>query len=196
MPRKQTAKFKCPKCGKSFRMAMHLGRHMTTMHGQSAKQSTPLAKPKAMPKGDTGRALIEMINDLQTQRQEHVDAIATIDEVFTTCGIQPQERRRPGRPPGRKAGKPVAAAAAVKDIAGRKGQRRTRRKFAVSGLDSVMGFVKSTGKKGATTTEIVAHWKSEGRSGNGYTTLTQLVKEKKLTKEKLKGAKGSRYKAA
>jgi len=45
MPRKKAAKFKCAKCGKEFGMAMHLGRHMTTIHGRAPKAGKA-AKPK------------------------------------------------------------------------------------------------------------------------------------------------------
>ena len=54
----------------------------------------------------------------------------------------------------------------------------------------------SKGKAGATTDEINQQWKSEGRGGNADTTLSQLTKQKKLKREKIKGEKGSRYKAA
>jgi hypothetical protein len=190
VPRKKQ-QFKCPKCGQSFKMAMHLGRHMTTIHGHSPKRSASAAGPKTTTNGDPARVLVEIVNDLRARRQEHVDGLARIDDLFAKCGIQLQQQKRRGRPPGRRTGTPVAAAAPAK-----RRKRRTRRKFAVSGLDSILGFVKGAGKKGATTSEIVKHWKSEGRSGDGYTALGQLVKERKLSKEKLKEAKGSRYKAA
>ena len=46
MPRKKAAKFTCEKCGKAFSMAMHLGRHMTTIHAQARTRSAHAAKPK------------------------------------------------------------------------------------------------------------------------------------------------------
>jgi hypothetical protein len=46
MPRKKAATFKCEKCGKKFGMAMHLGRHMTTIHGQAPVKSAKPAKAK------------------------------------------------------------------------------------------------------------------------------------------------------
>jgi len=55
MSRKKAAKFKCAKCGKVFGMAMHLGKHMTTTHGQkprAAKATKPKkAKKRATRKG-------------------------------------------------------------------------------------------------------------------------------------------------
>lgn len=47
MPRKKAATFKCVKCGKAFAMAMHLGRHMTTIHGQARKVVKPTKAKKA-----------------------------------------------------------------------------------------------------------------------------------------------------
>lgn len=32
--------YKCTKCDRSFKMAAHLGRHMSTMHGSGAKKTT------------------------------------------------------------------------------------------------------------------------------------------------------------
>jgi hypothetical protein len=204
VPRKKAAKFTCVKCGKTFAMAMHLGRHMTTIHGQSkthpAAAATPTRTASSTASGDLAGTLVATIQKLQAQRREHVDAIAEIDAVFEKYGIQLPERKRrgrpPGRKPGRKPGRPATAPKAIEKPSGRKGKRRTRRKFAVSGLDSILGFVRNAGKKGATTSEIVKHWKAEGRSGDGYTTLGQLVKGKKLSKENLKDAKGSRYRTA
>lgn len=148
---------------------------------------------------DAASQLADLITKLQNDRQEHADAIAEIDAIFARYGIKPQEQRRRGRPPGKKAGRKPGhrpgrpPAAAAQKPGGRKTKRRTRRKFALSGVDSILGFVKTAGKKGVTTSEIVGHWKSEGRSGNGYNALGHLVKEKKLKKQPLKGQRGSRY---
>ena len=146
-----------------------------------------------MPKESaTANQLATLINTLQAERQEHVDAIAQIDATFEQFGIIPSAKKRLGRP--RKtvitAGPalPEAAAAPAK-----KGTRKARRHFPVSGLDSILAFVKTAGKKGVTTAEIVKYWKAEGRSGDGYTTLGELVTAKKLKREKIEGAQGSRY---
>lgn len=134
--------------------------------------------------------LASLIKKLQEQRQQHLDAVANIDATFEQFGISAAPAKRRGRP--RKAAKPVGR---PKNKATAKPARRKRRKFAMSGLDSILGFVKTAGKKGATTSEIVKHWKAEKRSGDGYTTLGELVEAKKLKREKIEGAKGSRYTA-
>lgn len=41
MPRK---KFKCPKCKRSFKMAAHLGRHTSTMHGGAKRKAARKTK--------------------------------------------------------------------------------------------------------------------------------------------------------
>ena len=137
--------------------------------------------------------LAALISKLQAQRQQHEDAIANIDATFEQFGISAVPAKRLGRP--RKAAKlgrsPKPAAEPAK-----KGKRKARRHFPVSGLDSILAFVKTAGKKGKTTAEIVKYWKAEGRSGDGYTALGELVTAKKLKREKIEGAQGSRYTVA
>jgi len=43
--------FKCSKCDRAFGMAMHLARHMSTMHGVKSKS----AMKKMKPRGKVGR---------------------------------------------------------------------------------------------------------------------------------------------
>ena len=133
--------------------------------------------------------LAGLISDLQRQRQDHVNAIAEIDAVFEKYSIRSPERKRRGRPPGKR----MDGARVGMKPAGRKGRRRTRGKFAKTGLESVLEFVASKGAKGATSAEINTQWKSEGRGATADTTLSQLTKAKKLKRVKLKGQKGSRY---
>jgi hypothetical protein len=220
MPRTKTPTFKCQQCGKTFAMAMHLGRHMTTTHGQApkkaakkpAKAPTPAkaVKPAQLATPVTAglaEQLGSLITQLQTQRQEHVQALAEIDAAFAGLGIQAQTAKRRGRPP-----KAQPAAATIDAPAAPKAQaadrmigapaaaktrgRRKRRKFATSGTEAILAFVKDGGAKGRTSSEINKQWKQEGRSGNAYVQIGQLTKAKKLKKEDLKGQRGSRYTAA
>ena len=140
------------------------------------------------------KELATLINTLQAERQEHVDTIANIDATFEQFGIVAAPAKRLGRPrKATKAAKPAMPMAAAKPA---KPARGKRRKFPVSGLDSILAFVKSAGKKGVATAEIVKYWKAEGRSGDGYTALGELVTAKKLKREKIEGAQGSRYTVA
>lgn len=135
---------------------------------------------------DPAKQLASVIADLQAERQTNLNRIAEIDALFERFGIQPQDRRRPGHKPGRpRAAQPKAA--------GRGGARRKRGTFEKTGLESIMDFVKSKGKAGATSGEINQNWKSEGRGATADTTLSQLTKQKKLKRRKIRGAKGSRY---
>ncbi len=53
----QTGEFKCPKCDRSFAMAPHLGRHMSTIHGAKKGKKTAKKKMRRGPqRGRTARA--------------------------------------------------------------------------------------------------------------------------------------------
>jgi hypothetical protein len=124
--------------------------------------------------------LKSLIARLQADRQAHVDAIAQIDQTFSTLGIQaqPQAKRR-GRPSGA-------------SIAARK-HRRPRRKFTTTGNESILSFVRAGGPKGVTGAQILQHWKAQGRGVGCYNLMGKLIKEKKIKRNKLKGERGSMY---
>ena len=197
MPRKKAASFTCNQCGKKFAMAMHLGRHMTTLHGQVPKtahrkkagkiggqKGRPVGRPSATigGMGLHDMALERLADVITSVREEAARRIAQIQELLFSAAPT-----RPSRAPSQ----PVVAAPAPKAPAKRK--RRKRRKFKLTGRESIVAFVKAKGAQGATTAEIVANWKSQDRSGDGYTAAGELVKAGKLKREPLKGQKGSRY---
>lgn len=64
MPRKKTAKgkLKCAKCGKSFALPMHLGRHMTTQHGQAAGKKNAGRPRKAKAAAASGGLQLDFRN--------------------------------------------------------------------------------------------------------------------------------------
>jgi hypothetical protein len=72
--------------------------------------------------------------------------------------------------------------------------KRTRRKFAISGEQSILNFVKS--KSNPIGKEIQKHWESEGRAGAAANLISKLVKDKRLKRMPLKGERGSRYSVA
>ena len=139
--------------------------------------------------------LASLIKKLQADRQEHLDAIAQIDATFEQFGITPAAKKRRGK---RREGARAARAGrkTAKVARKKKAGRKARRQFATTGNESILGFVKSAGKKGVAGAEIAKHWKSEGRGAGFYVALGRLVKEKKLKREKIKGAKGSMYRVA
>lgn len=128
--------------------------------------------------------LAKTIQSLQQKRAEYQRKIAEIDEVFARCGITPGSGAAPAR-----AARPAAAPAK------RRGKRR-RGRFAKSAGQSLIDLVRSAGKKGVSSNELAKHWKTEGRAGQPYVALGQLVRTKKLRKENLKGQRGSQYFAA
>ena len=79
---------------------------------------------------------------------------------------------------------------------GRRKRRGRRGRFATSGTESVLAFVRQGGSKGRASSEVSKHWKSEGRSGDAYNALGQLTKNKKLKVQKIEGERGGRYTAA
>lgn len=134
------------------------------------------------------------IQGLLQERKEHAESLARIDQTLEQVGaalgqtLNLQPRRKPGRPKGsgklRQAHFPIAAAPTIK----RRGKRNT---YAVTGEQSVLGFIQ---KKGSPTTrEIKQHWVSEGRRGLADNLLTLMVKAGKLRRQRLNGVRGSMF---
>ena len=138
------------------------------------------------------KELESTVSELHNQRKAHVDAIAEIDEAFGKLGIEagaaPAVRR--GRPPmsgkAGKAGRPKVTG---------KGSGKTGNRYPVSGTESILRFVKQSGAKGASGGAIDKYWKSEGRAGSAYNIMGQLVKSRKIKKQKNKKGRGSLYSA-
>ena len=67
----------------------------------------------------------------------------------------------------------------------------------MSATASVLAFVKKSGRKGVTGSQIVKHWNAEGRGAGCYNILGRIVKAKQLKRQAIKGKKrGSLYVAA
>jgi hypothetical protein len=77
---------------------------------------------------------------------------------------------------------------------GKKRRKIARRKFAVSGEQMILDFVKTNSNP--IGKEIEKHWFNEGRAGAAATLISKLVKEKKLKRTPLKDERGSRYSLA
>ena len=73
----------------------------------------------------------------------------------------------------------------------RRKRERVRRKFAVSGEQSILNFVKS--KSNPIGKDIQKHWAREGRAGAAANLISKLVKAKRLKRTPLNGERGSRY---
>ena len=121
-------------------------------------------------------AVSHAIQKLLSDRQQHLDAVATIDA--TLQGVNAALKGN-GSPAGAPAGKK---------------RRRRRQRFEVSGDESVLAFIRQ--KKTPTSQEIEQRWKSEGRGGTAANVLSKLYKDKKVTRVPLKTGRGSRYSVA
>jgi hypothetical protein len=167
------------------------------------------------------KELEAVVAKLHQERQGHLQAIEEIDAAFEQLGIdagslasvpvrrgpgRPPKRgpgrppkRGPGRPPKRGPGRPPKRGPGrpPKAASGRGAGRRKKRghRFPVSGTTSILEFVKQAGEKGVTGKQIDQHWKSEGRKGSAYNILGQLVRDKQIKRQNLKGQRGSMYTA-
>lgn len=146
-----------------------------------------------MAKTTAATELLQLVKKLQAERDSHVKAIEAIDTTFQQLGINvapvaSTAKPRRGRPAGTGKEKAKIAKASAK-----KTGKRTRKTFAVSGDESVLGFVKANA--GCTTVQVNEHWTKEGRSGKADNALGKLVKEGKITRKNIKGQRGSTYTA-
>ena len=139
----------------------------------------------------TTKLLKGLVAKLQAEKQAFLDAIAEIDAIFGQFGVAIVGKKKRGRPRGSK-GKRASKVMKRKTVR-RKGKRG---KFATTGAESILAFVRKAGKSGAPGSEIADHWKSEGRGQGVYPILGQLVKGKQLKRKKIKGERGSRFWAA
>jgi len=134
--------------------------------------------------------LSNRIQHLLAQRQQHVDAIASIDDTLSSVGAA-LGGGSTSKANGAKAAAPAARQAPAPAVK-KRGRGRGRAKFALSAEESVLAFVKEN--KNPTTSEIKKHYTDEGRLGAADNTLSKMVKERKLRRVPLgKGIRGSRY---
>ena len=155
--------------------------------------------------------LASIIATLKAERQEHLDAVAEIDETFGQFGISAEGTPRRGRPPKSKNGrrKKVGRPKMAKKKVAKNGRRKKgkkaaakktttkkagRRKFTKTANDFILDLL--TGGKTMTTGEINGKWKQGRRSGTADNTLSLLAKDGKVKREAIEGKRGSRYSEA
>ena len=135
--------------------------------------------------------LASRVQQLLNERQQHEEAIQKIDktlaDISALLGTGPVAAKA-GRKPAAKAS--VAATPAQKPAKG----RRERRKFAVTGEQSILAFIKL--KRNPTTKQINANWKQEGRGGSADSLLGKLVQGKQIKRKPLGKRLGSEYSVA
>jgi hypothetical protein len=166
-----------------------------------------------MPISHTSGDLAKRIQELLDQRQQLAQELGTIDATLARVGVALAANGRSQTPasPAAKHVAPAQHVAAVKAVSPAKPStvkspakvtvksigksavqsKPGNRKFAVSGEQSILAFIKS--KTNPVGREIETHWKSEGRKGRAINKVSKLVKDKKLKRAALKGERGSRY---
>ena len=144
-----------------------------------------------MAKSSTAAALAKLVRQLQEQRQEHLDAVAEIEDSFKELGISiaPAKRRRKKK--SSKRGRPKASRKKVSKKRVTK-KRASKKRFKVTAGEFITGLLKKNKKM--TTKQINGKWKQAGRGGrNADNTLSKMTEEKKILRKKIKGGKGSEY---
>ena len=121
--------------------------------------------PTSTPKEDAIQRVEKGVSQLFEERKRHEEAIQDIDSRLVK----------------------------LRKKLGGNGPKRSQNQFSQSGKDSVVNFVKKS-KTPPSSSDINSHWKEEGRKGNAYVAITQLVKEGKLKRISDSKIKGSRYK--
>ena len=142
-----------------------------------------------MARKDTADELARMIDELQQERQEHLNAIARIDDTFERFGIQPASNAPSPAATKRKA--PTRKRAPSKKTT----RRRRRQTFDKTGEESVLDFVRQSNDP-PNAREVNEHWNGEGRGGKADNTLSRLVKAGQLERVDVPGERGGRYRLA
>ena len=147
--------------------------------------------------------LVELIQLLESQRSQHAEIAAqvadTLEQVSSLLGAliggQSRSMTMPAAPKSVSAPKVARASAAAPKATAPTGNKRGRRnKFATTGEESVLGFIRKHGNPA--TAEVQAHWSSEGRGASADNSLSKLYKDKKIKREANKMGRGSRYTVA
>jgi hypothetical protein len=186
--------FTCKFCGRSFGLAMHLGRHISFAHAtgrKARKAGRPAAKRAATPV-TASAAEIDVrslaVDQLIALKQQIDSRLAEVARRLRLAGVM---GRRPGRPPGRKPGPKPGRKAGIAPAAPVAKKPRMRGVFQESATEMILGLLK--GGKPVSTTEIAAAWSRQGRKGKPSKTLSDMVKAKKIKREVLKGTRANNY---
>ena len=134
--------------------------------------------------------LTDRLQRLLEERQQHGDALARIDSTLEQIRFALQAV---GGANGKRGPTRSHAALAKRSAAPRR-RRGSRGTFATSATQMILSLAGQRG--GATTQEIKAKWKSEGRGGTADNALSKMVRDGKLQRTPLDGQRGSRFTVA
>jgi hypothetical protein len=130
--------------------------------------------------------LSSLVSTLYKERDQHMAAIAEIDEAFARLGLNGHQHPTSAR----HSGKRKTAAGRVRR-AGTK--RRKRGNFKTTANVLILSAIKRAGPKGATGAQLTKAWQADGRPGDAYNTLSILTKAKSIKRHNVAGERGSRY---
>ena len=132
----------------------------------------------------TNLDLAVKIQQLQADRQRHLQAMAAIDQVLA----QIDQALRSVDPDAPQVSPPNPAFPTVHR------EVRHRGRFERTGIDSVLDFIRQ--HDNPTTAQINAHWRAQGRKGTANVTLLKLLKDGLIRREEDPTIRGSRYRLA
>jgi hypothetical protein len=158
----------------------HTMQPFSTMQMATTATTDVWRGPNPMSPGDDVN-LVNEIKALQADRQRHADAIAKIDATLTRISSMLASVLHAE---GQGTGSPTTPAPAGRP-------RRRYRKLPQKGEEFVLDLLKQQGS--ATTREVNAAWKAQGRGGVANNTLARLVKRDLVLREPLENQVGSRY---
>jgi hypothetical protein len=122
--------------------------------------------------------IAELVQRLESVRQRHVEAIGAIDETLKRV-----------RDALHQVNKHVADTTI--DLGDVSMPRPRNGRFSQTAVQSVLDFIRRTGTP--STSELSAHWRSEGRKGTVYVTILQLLKAGQIRRVADASVRGSRY---
>jgi hypothetical protein len=123
--------------------------------------------------------IAELVQRLESVRQRHIEAIGAIDETLKRVrDALHQVNKHVVDTTGDLVEFPPAT-------------RPRNGRFSQTAIQSVLDFIKRTGTP--STSELSAHWRSEGRKGTVYVTILQLLKAGQIRRVADSSVRGSRY---
>jgi len=199
------------KRGRLLKEIGKLDRQIEDLGGQVEPVGKPRGKGKRAAKttGPAGKPLVECIKDVLAGSKGGMrvkDIASAVQKAgyktkakdfyrIVAATVQGDDFKKLGRGiytlKGAKCGKKVRKTAGEKPAAVKAAPKSS--KYGQTAQQFILGLVQ---EMGATTAEINQAWKDAGRPGRADKTLNKMINAGKLRKRKIRGAKGSRYKAA
>jgi arginine repressor len=131
----------------------------------------------------THPGLADQIKQLEESRDKHAAALAEIDQLLNRIS----QTLKSLHPSSQLSSPSVTAGWTAMG----EGGRRKYHKMELTGDQAVVAFVKKRGI--ATTAEINAQWRAEGRGGVANNAIVRLLKRGELVRETSQGSRGGRY---